>query len=82
VLFLKPKYPGFNYKFNALSGDPKKNELMKAFSTIFKAGQKPTIIPTLKAMYPALRFLVCVGIVTGPFYDLIHIGYSRHQTTM
>jgi len=47
---------GFNYKFHALTCDPAKNELMKSFSTIFKAGQNPPIITTLRAMYPALRF--------------------------
>ena len=59
--------PGFNYKFNALSGDPENNELMKAFSTIFKAGQKISAIPILRAMYPPLRFLVRIGIVLNPF---------------
>ncbi|KAF8816768.1 cytochrome P450 [Phlegmacium glaucopus] len=48
---------GFNYKFNALTSDPEKNDLIKSFSTIFKAGAKPSIIPMLKAMYPPLRFL-------------------------
>ena len=47
---------------------------MKAFSTIFKAGQKPSVIPALKAMYPALNFLVRIGIISCPFYDLIYIG--------
>ena len=61
------KSPGFNYKFNALSGDPENNELMKAFSTIFKAGQKLSVIPVLKAMYPALRFLVRISIVASQF---------------
>ena len=65
------KAPGFNYKFNALSSDPENNELMKAFSTIFKAGQKLSIIPILRAMYPALRFLVCIGVVINPLYRLI-----------
>ena len=74
MLFSKPKYPGFNYKFNALSSDPEKNELMKAFSTIFKAGQKPSVIPALKVMYSALRFLVRIGIVISPFYHLIYIA--------
>ena len=37
---------------------------MKAFSTIFKAGQKLSVIPVLRAMYPALRFLVRIGIFT------------------
>ncbi|KAF8802410.1 cytochrome P450 [Phlegmacium glaucopus] len=48
---------GFNYNFNALTSDPEKNALMKSFSTIFKAGAKPSVIPILKAMYPPLRFL-------------------------
>ena len=52
---------------------------MKAISTIIKAGQKPSVISALKAMYPALGFLVRIGIVTSPFYDLIYIGYSRRQ---
>ena len=70
--FLKLKSPGFNYKFNALSGDPGKNELMKAFSSIFKGGQKPSVISALKAMYPALRFLVSICIITSPFHHLIY----------
>ena len=49
---------GFNYKFNALSCDPEKHELLKSFSTIFKEGGKPSIIPALKALCPPLRFLV------------------------
>jgi len=48
---------GFNYKFNALSSDPEKNELMRSFSALFKAGTKPSVIPMVKAMYPPLRFL-------------------------
>ena len=47
---------------------------MKAFSTIFKAGEKPSVIPILKAMYPSLRFLVRIDIVTIPFYHLTYIG--------
>ena len=82
VPFLKSKCPGFNYKFNALSSDPEKDELMKAISMIIKAGQKPSLISALKAMYPALGFLVRIGIVINPFYHLIYIGYSRHQTRL
>ena len=63
MLFLKLKSLGFNYKFNALSGDSENNELMGAFSTIFKAGQKLSLIPSLKAKYPALRFLVRISFV-------------------
>jgi len=62
LLLLRLKSPGFNYKFNALTSDPEKNELMKSFSTIFKSGAKPSAIPALKAMYPPLRFLVRIGI--------------------
>ena len=47
---------------------------MQAFSTIFKAGQRPSVIPALRAIYPVLRFLVRIGIVTTPFYFLIYIG--------
>ena len=72
VLHLKSL--GFNYNFNALSVDPEKNELMKAFSTIFKAGQKLSVIPVLRALSPALRFIVRISIVACPFYLLIHIG--------
>ena len=57
---LKQKSPGFDYNFNALSSDPEKNELMKSFSTLFKAGQKlsANVLPALRAMYPVLSFLV------------------------
>ena len=73
------KSPGFKYNFNALSGDPENinpenNELIKAVSTIFTAGQKLSAIPVIRAIYPALRFLVRIGIVTSPFHYLIHIG--------
>ena len=47
---------------------------MIAFSSIFKAGQKLSIIPVLRARYPALRFLVRIGIITSPFHLLIYIG--------
>ena len=70
---LQLKSPGFNYKFNALSDDPEKNELMKAFSTLFKAVQKTSVIPSLRAMYPVLRFLVRIGIATSLLYHLIYI---------
>ena len=59
--------------FNALSSDPEKNELMKAFSILTGQGQI-SIISSLRAMYPALRFLVCISIVITPFHYLIYIG--------
>ena len=61
-LLLRLKFPGFNYKFNALTDDPEKNELMKSFSTILKAGEKPTVIPKIRALCPSLRFLVRTAI--------------------
>ena len=56
--YLKNIPTGFNYNFNALSCDPEKNELVKSFSTIFKAGGKPSVLSLLKAVYPPLRLLV------------------------
>ena len=79
-MFLEPKSLGFNYNFNALSSDPEENELMKAFSTLTGAGQGIGLITSLKAIYPALRFLVRIGIVTSPFHHLIFtLDYSQHQ---
>ncbi|KAG6854183.1 hypothetical protein C0991_009835 [Blastosporella zonata] len=49
---------GFNYKFDALSEDPKKNELNAAFAIMFKAGTKLTLIPLIRTYLPFLRFLV------------------------
>ncbi|KAF8968276.1 cytochrome P450 [Flammula alnicola] len=46
---------GFNYKFDALSGE--KNELNEAFSTIFRSGTNISLIPIIRGMFPALRFL-------------------------
>ncbi|KAF8953061.1 cytochrome P450 [Flammula alnicola] len=46
---------GFNYKFDALSGE--KNELNEAFTAIFRYRTRRSIIPTLRGMFPVLRFL-------------------------
>ena len=73
-MFLELKYSGFNYNFNALSGDPEKNELMKAFSTLTRAGQVISVIPSLRAMYPALRFLVRIGLLLVFSSSNIYIG--------
>ena len=51
---------------------------MKLFSTLFKGGRKPSIIPVIKAMYPPLRFLVRVDTLLAP---LINMDYSQHQLT-
>ncbi|KAF5318106.1 hypothetical protein D9619_012269 [Psilocybe cf. subviscida] len=48
---------GFSYKFNALTEDPKTNELNKAFSTIFRSGTRMSLIPIIRGMVPALRWL-------------------------
>jgi cytochrome P450 len=48
---------GFNYKFNALSNGPQKNELNQAFDTVFRAGNTFSITPMIRGMVPALRFL-------------------------
>ena len=83
MLSLHLKTLGFNYNFNALSGDPEKNELMKAFSTIFKAGQKLSFIPVLRAMSPAFRFLVRISIVASPCLSSnLQLDYSRHRMTL
>ena len=58
---LKASISGFNYKFNALTTDPEKDELMKAFSILTGQGQRISVIPSLRAMYPALRFLVRIS---------------------
>ena len=79
-MFLQLRSPGFNYKFNALSDDPEKNELMKAFSTLFKAVQKISVIPSLRAMYPVLRFLVRTGVATSLLYHLIYIWLQPAPT--
>ncbi|KAF9036827.1 cytochrome P450 [Panaeolus papilionaceus] len=48
---------GFNYKFNALTTDPENNELNRAFSTIFKSNTSFSVIPIIRGMIPALRWL-------------------------
>jgi cytochrome P450 len=48
---------GFNYKFDALSISHEKNELSKAFATVFEAGTTFRMMPMIRGMIPALRFL-------------------------
>lgn len=64
-------FVGFNYHFDSLSNDPAKtkNELNEAFSTIFRSGTRVSIIPILRATFPALRFLVCHFIVLREYSD-------------
>jgi hypothetical protein len=49
---------GFAYNFEALNSNSKPNELNEAFSVLFKAGTKLTLVPVLRAWFPFLRFLV------------------------
>ncbi|PPQ88686.1 hypothetical protein CVT25_010120 [Psilocybe cyanescens] len=46
---------GFNYNFNALADG--KSELNDAFSTLFQASTSVSILPVIKALVPALRFV-------------------------
>ncbi|CAA7265268.1 unnamed protein product [Cyclocybe aegerita] len=46
---------GFDYKFDALTTDPKKNELNRAFSVLFTPGNRMALLPLIKTMVPALR---------------------------
>ena len=52
---------------------------MRAISTIFKAGQKLSPIPILRAMYPALRFIVAYQhrLLNSFFYHLICIWVKK-----
>ncbi|KAF4578374.1 hypothetical protein EYR36_000181 [Pleurotus pulmonarius] len=46
---------GFNYKFDALIGEP--NELSQAFSTVFQSGVKFEIFSLLQNFFPPLRLI-------------------------
>ncbi|KIJ62084.1 hypothetical protein HYDPIDRAFT_114926 [Hydnomerulius pinastri MD-312] len=48
---------GFNYNFNALNPNEKKNELNEAFSTMFTAGQRISILPLLQSRIPLFRLI-------------------------
>ncbi|CAA7260921.1 unnamed protein product [Cyclocybe aegerita] len=48
---------GFNYRFDALSDGPGKNELSNAFASVFKAGSGVNIIPLLRRRFKWLRWL-------------------------
>lgn len=58
----KALFAGFNYKFNALSNE--KNELNTAFAQMFKAGQRITLVPVLRGLFPLLRFLVSPNVLS------------------
>ncbi|KAG6811254.1 hypothetical protein H0H93_014490, partial [Arthromyces matolae] len=47
----------FNYSFDALNDHLEQNELNAAFSKIFHAGTTLSLIPVIKGLFPALRFL-------------------------
>ncbi|KAJ3514175.1 hypothetical protein NLJ89_g2525 [Agrocybe chaxingu] len=46
---------GFDYKFNALTTDPKKNELNRAFSVLFTPGNRMALLPLIKSVFPSSR---------------------------
>ncbi|OJA09059.1 hypothetical protein AZE42_04725 [Rhizopogon vesiculosus] len=48
---------GFNYEFDALNSNEKPNELNQAFSVMFSAGQRVSLLPILKAWIPLLRWI-------------------------
>ncbi|KAH7910533.1 cytochrome P450 [Hygrophoropsis aurantiaca] len=48
---------GFNYEFNSLNADEKKNELNEAFSTMFSAGTTVSVLPMLQGWIPPLRVI-------------------------
>ena len=82
LLLSRLKFLGFDYKFDSLSTDAEtENELMKSFSTIFKTGTNLNAISVLKALYPALRFLVRINILANSS-SLSNLQYSRHETTL
>ena len=79
LLLSRLKSLGFNYKFDSLSSDAEtENELMKSFSTLLKTGANLDVISMLKAMYPALRFLVRINIFPSSS-SLFNLQYSRHE---
>jgi hypothetical protein len=58
---------GFSYSFNALTQEYENNELHKAFSKILDTNQGMPIIPIIRGLVPALRFLVrLLPISDGP----------------
>lgn len=48
---------GFSYSFNALTQEYENNELHKAFSKILDTNQGMPLIPIVRGLIPALRFL-------------------------
>ncbi|KAF9036849.1 cytochrome P450 [Panaeolus papilionaceus] len=53
---------GFNYDFEALTPDgPERNELNKAFKTLFETGGELSIPAVLRGLFPIFRFLPVPG---------------------
>ncbi|KZT05226.1 cytochrome P450 [Laetiporus sulphureus 93-53] len=48
---------GFNYHFDALNTEGKGNELNQAFEVLFRSLTGPSLIVTLKALFPPLRLI-------------------------
>ncbi|EAU81974.2 cytochrome P450 [Coprinopsis cinerea okayama7 len=48
---------GFSYQFNALSNDPEKNELNRAFAKIFNTNSQVSLSVIVPRLIPALRWI-------------------------
>ncbi|KAF9534060.1 cytochrome P450 [Crepidotus variabilis] len=49
---------GFNYHFNALTNDPEQNELNKAFTQIFRARSRMSLVNMGRSLFPVLRYVL------------------------
>ncbi|KAF9534062.1 cytochrome P450 [Crepidotus variabilis] len=49
---------GFNYHFNALTNDPEQNELNQAFSQIFRARSRMSLVNLGRTLFPSLRYIL------------------------
>ncbi|KAF9559572.1 cytochrome P450 [Agrocybe pediades] len=52
---------GFDYDFQALSSEHSKNELNRAFETLYNATMSFDVIPAIRSLVPPLRFLPAPG---------------------
>jgi cytochrome P450 len=48
---------GFNYEFHALDASEQPNELSEAFSTLFSASQRISILDILRSLFPVMRLI-------------------------
>jgi hypothetical protein len=69
-------FSGFNYQFEALTKDPKENELNRALSIIFRPRTSMPLIQILRGMVPLLRFLVSQNQMLPTVQSIAHIALS------